>query len=181
MVPGGRGWGESPNVFFLTWMHFVRHGLPMELPSDSQEHCYMILPTFGHKFGRLFAKKTKWISEKRSNKMTEKHVARATDDNSFHDEASCHALAKIKSWNPCAVAGLGEALWIVSNILFWIILIYWKSAILKMLERVGQHSENNLLVGPKQLALTIESYLVESQSNLWDPEAFCKIKNLRNS
>ena len=31
--------------------------------------------------------------------MTEKQVARATDDNSFHDEASWHALAKIKSWN----------------------------------------------------------------------------------
>ena len=44
--------------------------------------------------------------------MPEKQAARATGDNSLHDEAGWHALAKIRSWNPCAVAGLGEALWI---------------------------------------------------------------------
>ena len=54
--------------------------------------------------------------------MTEKQAARATDDNSFHDEAGWHALAKIKSWNPCAVAGLGEALWIILRS-FWATLL----------------------------------------------------------
>ena len=47
--------------------------------------------------------------------MNKKQAARATDDNSFQDKADWHALAKIKSWNPCAEAGLGEALWITIN------------------------------------------------------------------
>ena len=65
----------------------------MELPSDSQEHFHMILTNFGENFGILFAKKTKRIKQKRSDKMTEKQAARVTDDNSFHNEAGWHALA----------------------------------------------------------------------------------------
>ena len=59
---------------------------------DFQEHSYMILTKFGNNFGSLFAKKTKQIKKKRSNKMTEKQAAGAADDNSFHNEAGWHAL-----------------------------------------------------------------------------------------
>ena len=59
---GPKAGGEVQfNVFFLTWMHLGRQGLPMELPSDSQEHFYMILAKVGNNFGSLFAKKTKII------------------------------------------------------------------------------------------------------------------------
>ena len=53
------GGGEEVqfNVFFLTWMHFWRQGLHMELPSEFQGHFYMILTRFGHIFGSLFANK----------------------------------------------------------------------------------------------------------------------------
>ena len=44
------------NVVFLTWMHLGRQGLPMELPSNFQEHFYMILHRFGKSVGSLFAK-----------------------------------------------------------------------------------------------------------------------------
>ncbi len=40
MVPGRGGEKVQFNVFFLTWMHFGRQGLPMELPSDFQEHLF---------------------------------------------------------------------------------------------------------------------------------------------
>ena len=57
---GPRKGGEKVqfNVFFLTWMHFGRWGLAMELLSDFQEHFYMISTKFGYNFGSLFAKKT---------------------------------------------------------------------------------------------------------------------------
>ena len=57
------GGGEKVefNVFFLTWMHFGRQGLPMELPSDFQEHFYMILTKFEDNIRSLFAKKTKQL------------------------------------------------------------------------------------------------------------------------
>jgi len=58
-------------------MHFGRQGLPMELPSDFQEHFYTILTRFGHICGNLFAKKGKEITTK-SNQVTEKQAARAT-------------------------------------------------------------------------------------------------------
>ena len=48
------------NVFFLTWMHFGRQGLPMELAGDFQEYFYMISTQFGDNLGRG------------SNEMTEK-------------------------------------------------------------------------------------------------------------
>ena len=57
MVPGRGGGKLQFNVVFLTWMHFGRQGLPMELPSDFQEHFYTILTRFGHTFGSLFAQK----------------------------------------------------------------------------------------------------------------------------
>ena len=60
MVPG-RGGESQFNVFFLTWMHFGRQGLPIELPSDFQEHFYTILTRFGHIFGSLFGKKGREI------------------------------------------------------------------------------------------------------------------------
>ena len=58
------GGGESQfNVFFLTWMHFGRQGLPIELPSDFQEHFYTILTRFGHMFGSHLAKKGREIEK----------------------------------------------------------------------------------------------------------------------
>ena len=54
--------------------------------------------------GDFFAEKTKQIEEKRSKNMSEEQAARATSDNSFHNEASAHALAR------CEVAGLDESL-----------------------------------------------------------------------
>ena len=40
----GGGWGRKINLMhFLTWLHLGRQGLPMEIPSDSQEHFYIIL------------------------------------------------------------------------------------------------------------------------------------------
>jgi hypothetical protein len=59
-------------------MHFGRQGLPMELPSDFREHFYTILTRFGHTFGSLFAKKGREINKK-TNKVTEKQAARATN------------------------------------------------------------------------------------------------------
>ena len=63
MVPGRGGEKVQLNVFFLTWMHFGRQGLPIELPSDFQEHFYTILTRFGHMFGNLFAKKGRGIEK----------------------------------------------------------------------------------------------------------------------
>ncbi len=54
---------------------------------------YMILTRFGNNVGSLFAKKTKRIRKKRSNKMTEKQAARATNDISLHNEIDWHTLA----------------------------------------------------------------------------------------
>ena len=51
------------NVFFLTWMHFGRQGLPMELPSAFQGHFYTILTRFGNIFGSLFVKKGREIKK----------------------------------------------------------------------------------------------------------------------
>ena len=73
-----RGGGKSNLMFFLTWMHFGRQGLPMELPSDFQGHFYMIWNRFGHIFGSLFAKKGRDIKTK-SNKVTEKRICRHSE------------------------------------------------------------------------------------------------------
>ena len=62
------------NVFFLTWMHFGRQGLPMELPSDFQEHFYTILTRFGHIVGTLFAKKRREV-KKESNKVNDRETS----------------------------------------------------------------------------------------------------------
>ena len=61
MVPGRGREKVQFNVFFLTWNHFGRQGLPIELPSDFQEHFYTILTRFGHIFGSLFGKKGREI------------------------------------------------------------------------------------------------------------------------
>ena len=59
--------GESPiSCSFLTWMHFGRQGLAMELPGDFQEHFYMILTKFGNNFGResseMTEKEEQWMT-----------------------------------------------------------------------------------------------------------------------
>ena len=63
------------NVFFLTWMHFGRQGLPMEFPSDFQEHFYTILTRFGHICGSLFAKKKKIHQKRKTNKVTDRETS----------------------------------------------------------------------------------------------------------
>ena len=63
MVPGQGGEKVKFNVFLLTWMHFGRPGLLIELPSDFQEHLYTILTRFGHIVGSLFAKKGRGIKK----------------------------------------------------------------------------------------------------------------------
>ena len=65
----------------------------------------MILTRSGHSFGSLFVTKTK---------MSEKHTALATNDNSFHNKTGWHTLAPIQQY-PSVVAGLGEAIWVAQR------------------------------------------------------------------
>ena len=77
-----RGGVVQLKVLFLSWMHFRRQGLPMELPSNSQQHFYMSLTSFGNVCGSLFAKHGREITcffFFLFYKVTEKQDARATD------------------------------------------------------------------------------------------------------
>ena len=108
--------GGRQGVFFLSWTQFWHQGLPIELWGDFKEH-FDDFNKIRNSFYVFFATRTNNIEKERSKKWSEKHYARALNDNSFRNKAGwhththTHTLTPIQRSKPSAVAGLGEALW----------------------------------------------------------------------
>ena len=92
-----KGSETKDDVIFSTWTHLGHQGLPMELWGDFQEHVYLIFTRSRNSFGKI-ATKTKQLENNRSKKMSGKQGARARNGTI-----------------PGAVAGLGEALYMVGG------------------------------------------------------------------
>ena len=68
----------------------------MEFPGDFQEHFYLVSNPIREQFGPSVCKENEKNKKKHSKKMSEEQAAEATNDNSVHNEASCHARAQIQ-------------------------------------------------------------------------------------